>query len=163
MWPCCLVMGAGTGARKAPGGLCSPRTPTSLLLGCAQESGGENLAGREKAWENHQASSLGAGGHVCTGGRLGPAEKQPQTVHWKVRQDAGKDGHRPRSQGDVQCTHTHVHSRVRTHIHTGALTCSHTPTHTRIHAHSALTFILHAPPLTLTYTRVLTSESWLRF
>lgn len=121
---------------------------------CTGESGGENLTGREKAWENHQASSLGAGGHVCTAGRLGPAEKQPQTMRWKVRQGAGRGGHRPRSQGDVQCTHTctHVCAHTFTQVHS----------HTYTHAHSALTFILHAPPLTLTYTRVLTSGSWLR-
>lgn len=38
-----------------------------------------------------------------------------------------------------------------------------TLTHTCIHAHSALTFILHVPPLMLTYMRALTSGSWLRF
>lgn len=61
------------------------------------------------------------------------------------------------ARGNVRCPLSHTRALTCGHTHTGALTCSHIPTHTCIHAQSALTFILHAPPLMLTSMRVLPS------
>lgn len=95
---------------------------------------------------------------------MGPQSSSHRPSRWKVRQDAEGQSSASQPGGTYSAlSHTRALTCGHTHTHTGALTCSHTPAHTCIPAQSALTFILHAPPLTLTYMRVLASGSWLRF
>lgn len=171
LWPCCLVMGAGTGAREAPGGLCSPRSPTSLLLERTQWAQ-KNLAGREKPGRRAKLAAMGQGqGAAGTRGlrtciyrgQVGPMQSSSHRLsRWKVREDA--EGQSLASQlggmysalSHTRASHVRAHPLTQVHSH-----AAHTYTH--VHSRTQCTHIRPTCAPTHAHIHVgLTSGSWLR-
>lgn len=133
-------MGAGTEARTAPGGLCSPRISTSLLLECTQwgQKVGRTLQVGKRPGRKAKLAATGTGqgqgleDMYLQGTGWAHEKQQPQTITL-----GGKTGCRGavidlEARGHVQCTLTHVHSHVGAHT----LTQLHSQAGTHLHTHA---------------------------